>query len=76
MTARLTPQTDRAAKSTRRTFTEEFESEALRVVRDSGKSVGTIARELDLTETALCRWVAQAEIDTNAIADALAAVRR
>ena len=27
------------------------------------KGAGTVARELDLTETALRRWVAQAEID-------------
>jgi transposase len=32
-------------------------------VRDSGKSVPTVARELDLTETALRSWVRQAEVD-------------
>ena len=32
-------------------------------MRDSGKPVGTVARELDLTETALRSWVRQAEID-------------
>jgi transposase len=53
----------KATKRTRRKFSEEFKAEAVRVVRDSGKSVGTIARELDLTETALRRWVQQAEID-------------
>jgi transposase len=30
---------------------------------DSDKSVTAIARELDLTETALRRWVQQAEVD-------------
>src|SRR3989449_6371132 len=34
-----------------------------RSVRESGKSVPTVARELDLTETALRSWVRQAEID-------------
>jgi transposase len=33
------------------------------LVRESGKSVGAIARELDLTESALRQWVRQAEID-------------
>jgi transposase len=33
------------------------------VVQQSGKSVGIVARELDLTETALRRWVEQAEVD-------------
>jgi transposase len=32
-------------------------------VRTSGKSVGEICRDLDLTETAVRRWVAQADVD-------------
>jgi transposase len=47
----------------RRSFSDEFKSETVKLVRDSGKSIGAIARELDLTETALRRWVQQAEID-------------
>src|SRR5207249_7679114 len=50
-------------KRRRRSFSPEFKAEAIRVVRESGKSVSTVARELDLTETALRRWVIQAEID-------------
>ena len=41
------------AKRKRRAFTKEFKAEAVRIVRESGKAVGTVARELDLTETAL-----------------------
>jgi transposase len=44
-------------KRKRRSFSDEFKAETVRLVRESGKSVGTIARELDLTETALRRWV-------------------
>ena len=47
----------------RRTFSDEYKSETVKLVCDSGKSVGAIARELDLTETALRNWVQQAEID-------------
>jgi transposase len=47
----------------RRAFTEEFKTQAVRVVRESGKSIGTVARELDLTESALRAWVRQAAID-------------
>jgi transposase len=47
----------------RRAFSDEFKAETVKLVRDSGKGVGAIARELDLTETALRRWVEQAEID-------------
>jgi transposase len=33
------------------------------LVRTSGKSIGAVARELDLTETAVRAWVRQAAID-------------
>jgi transposase-like protein len=51
------------AKRKRRSFTKEFKAQAVRIVRESGKPVGTVARELDLTETALRSWVRQTEID-------------
>ena len=51
------------AKRKRRAFTKEFKAETVRLVRDSGKSVAAVARELDLTETALREWVRQAEVD-------------
>ena len=47
----------------RRSFTAEQKREAVRLVQTSGKSIGHVARDLDLTETALRRWVQQAEID-------------
>src|SRR5437867_12788799 len=51
------------AKRKRRAFTKEFKAQAVRIVRESGKAIGAVARELDLTETALRSWVRQAEID-------------
>lgn len=50
-------------KRKRRKFSAEFKAETVRLVRDSDRNVSTIARELDLTETALRRWVQQAEVD-------------
>jgi len=50
-------------RRTRRAFSDEFKAETVRLVLESGKSIGAIARELDLAETALRRWVRQAEID-------------
>ncbi len=50
-------------RRTRRSFSDEFKAETVKVVRESGKSIGTIARELDLTETAVREWVRQAEVD-------------
>lgn len=48
-------------KRDRRTFTDEYKAQAVELVRTSGKSVGQIARDLDLTETALREWVKKAE---------------
>jgi transposase-like protein len=39
----------------RRSFTPDFKAEAVRLVRTSGKSIGAVARELDLTETRCAR---------------------
>ncbi len=46
-----------------RRFSAEYKAEAVRLVGDSGKSTGVIARELGLGETALRRWVQQAEVN-------------
>jgi transposase len=45
-----------------------LEAEAVRIVRESRKTVGTVAPELDVTETALRDWVRQAEIDAGGAA--------
>ena len=50
------------AKRKRRAFTPEFKVETVRLVR-GGKSIPEVARDLDLTESALRLWVRQAEID-------------
>ena len=47
----------------RRSFSPEFKGQTVELVRTSGKSVAEVCRDLDLTETAVRRWVAQAEID-------------
>ena len=48
----------------RRSFTPEFKAQTVELVRTSHKSVGEVCRDLDLTETVVRRWVAQADIDT------------
>jgi transposase len=47
----------KASRRTRRRFSEEFKEGAVRLVVDEGKSVGAVARELDLTASALAQWV-------------------
>ncbi len=46
----------------RRSFSPEQKSDAIKLVRKVG-SVARVAKNLDLTESALRNWVKQAEID-------------
>ena len=50
-------------KKTRRYFTDEQKAEAVNIVKQSGKSVSQVAREMGLTESALRKWVKQSRID-------------
>ena len=72
-------------KRQRRSFTTEFKAEVVRKVLAGGKSAGQIARDLDLTETAVRHWVKQSQIDrgkgppgalTTAEKEELASLRR
>jgi transposase len=47
----------------RRSFTEQYKAEVVALCRNSGKSMAEVARDLDLTESSVRRWVSQAEID-------------
>ena len=47
----------------RRRFDDDFKAQAVRLVLDEGKSVGAVARDLDLTETALRGWVKRSRAD-------------
>ena len=47
----------------RRQFDDDFKAQAVRLVLDEGKTVGAVARDLDLTETALREWVKRARAD-------------
>ncbi len=50
------------AKRKRRKFTAEQKADAVRMVREIG-NIAQVARDLDLTDSCLSRWVKQAEID-------------
>ena len=47
----------------RRQFSDEFKDGAVRLVLDEEKTVGAVARELDLTPSALGGWVRQARAE-------------
>jgi len=51
------------ARRERRKFTAEYKAEVVELIRRSGKSIGAVAQELDLTETAVREWVKRAEAD-------------
>src|SRR5215510_14299880 len=55
--------TDRGARRARRRFTTEFKAGAVRLVLDEGKTIGAVARELDLTASALGHWVAREQAE-------------
>ena len=55
--------TDTKGRRLRRTLTEEFKAGAVRLVLEEGKTVGQVARDLDLTETALREWVHRSRAD-------------
>ena len=71
------------AQRARRRFTAEFKAETVALIGTSGRSIGQVCRDLDLSETAVRRWVAQTEVDagrreglTTAEREELARLRR
>jgi len=52
-----------AHRRQRRAFTPEFKAEVIALVRRGELSLPAICRELDLSETAVRRWVGQAAVD-------------
>jgi transposase len=53
-------------KRARRKFTSEYKAEVVRLVRDGGKTIGEVSRDLDLTESAVRHWVTQSAVDAGA----------
>jgi transposase len=68
----------------RRSFTSEFKAEIVELCQRGDRSVGQIAKDFDLTETAVREWLKQAERDagtgdgglTSSEKDELAQLRR
>ena len=51
------------AKRPRRSFTREFKAEVVELVRQPANTSASVARDLDLTETAVREWVKQTDVD-------------
>lgn len=56
-------ETQRNGRRARRSFSPEFKARSVELVRESGKSIVEVARDLDLTVSALRDWVRQADVD-------------
>src|SRR5262249_54807707 len=52
-----------AGRRQRRSFTPEFKAEVIALVRRGERSGPASRREIDLSETVVRRWVAQAAVD-------------
>jgi transposase len=52
-----------SSRRPRRQFTDEYKASVVRLVLDEGKGVGAVARELDLTESAVRTWVERTRAD-------------
>ena len=50
-------------KRQRRKFTAQFKAETVRLIRAGDKPISQVARDLDLSESAVRTWVKRADID-------------
>ena len=55
----------------RRSFTAEFKAEIVELCQRGDRTVGQVAKDFDLTETAVRQWVKQAELDAGTRSDGL-----
>lgn len=57
----MAPRKKKSRRRQRRKFTPEYKAEVVQLCRQEGESIADVCRRLDLTETAVRRWVAEAE---------------
>jgi transposase len=60
----------------RRAFTPEFKAEIVEVCRRGDRSVGQVAKDFDLTETAVRDWLRQGDLDAGVRSDGLTTAER
>jgi transposase len=60
---------ERKQPRARRSFTPEFKAEIVELCQRGDRSIGQVARDFDLTETAVREWVRQAERDAGTRGD-------
>ena len=60
---------ERKRPRARRSFTAAFKAEIVQLCQRGDRSIGQVARDFDLTETAVREWVRQAERDAGTHGD-------
>jgi transposase len=60
---------ERKQPRARRSFAPEFKAEIVELCQRGDRSIGRVARDFDLTETAVREWVRQAERDAGTQSD-------
>ena len=65
-----------AAPAPRRSFTPEFKAEIVELCGRGDRTVGQVARDFDVTETAVRAWIKQAELDSGVRTDGLTSTER
>jgi transposase len=54
---------ERSKRRPRRSFTPEFKADIVECCRAGDRSISQVAKDFELTETAVRAWVKQAEVD-------------
>ena len=57
-------------------YPPEFREEAVQVVREGGKSIGQVAKDLGIADQSLRNWVNQADLDAGRNTDGLTTEER
>jgi transposase len=61
--------TERKQPRARRSFTPQFKAEIVELCQRGDRSIGRVAHDFDLTETAVREWVRQAQRDAGTPSD-------
>ncbi len=57
-------------------YPPEFREEAVRLIREGGKSIGQVAKDLGISDQSLRSWVKQSDLDTGRRTDGLTTEER
>jgi transposase len=54
---------ERVERRQRRSFSPNYKAEVVELIRSSGRPIAAVCRDMGLAETAVRKWVAQADAD-------------